>query len=128
MATRARPRPACRAQPPRARSVTSIRSASVAAYPAAPVSCPRGTCRTTMENESRIGKYALEEKLGEGGNGQVFAARDTVLGRRVALKLLHGQLITDATIAGRFRQEAQAMAQLSHPNVVVMHDFVSEGP
>jgi serine/threonine-protein kinase len=81
-----------------------------------------------MDNDLRIGKYALEEKLGEGGNGQVFAARDTVLGRRVALKLLHGQLITDATVAGRFRQEAQAMAQLSHPNVVVMHDFVSEGP
>ncbi len=81
-----------------------------------------------MENGSRIGKYALEEKLGEGGNGQVFAARDSVLGRRVALKLLHGQLITDATVAGRFRQEAQAMAQLSHPNVVVMHDFVSDGP
>ncbi len=81
-----------------------------------------------MDKDLRIGKYALEEKLGEGGNGQVFAARDTVLGRRVALKLLHGQLITDATVAGRFRQEAQAMAQLSHPNVVVMHDFVSEGP
>ncbi len=81
-----------------------------------------------METGSRVGKYALEEKLGEGGNGQVFAARDTVLGRRVALKLLHGQLITDATVAGRFRQEAQAMAQLSHPNVVVMHDFVADGP
>lgn len=81
-----------------------------------------------MEKDLRIGKYALEEKLGEGGNGQVYAARDTVLGRRVALKLLHGQLITDATVAGRFRQEAQAMAQLSHPNVVVMHDFVSDGP
>jgi serine/threonine-protein kinase len=81
-----------------------------------------------MENEPRIGKYVLEEKLGEGGNGQVYAARDSVLGRRVALKLLHGQLITDPNVAGRFRQEAQAMAQLSHPNVVVMHDFVADGP
>ncbi len=81
-----------------------------------------------MEPGSRIGKYVIEEKLGEGGNGQVYAARDSVLGRRVALKLLHGQLIADATIAGRFRQEAQAMAQLSHPNVVIMHDFIAEGP
>ncbi|MFO0681184.1 MAG: serine/threonine-protein kinase [Sandaracinus sp.] len=81
-----------------------------------------------MDPGSRIGKYVIEEKLGEGGNGQVYAARDSVLGRRVALKLLHGQLIADATIAGRFRQEAQAMAQLSHPNVVIMHDFVSDGP
>jgi serine/threonine protein kinase len=80
-----------------------------------------------MTAGTRIGKYVLEEKLGEGGNGAVFAARDSVLGRRVAVKLLHPQLVTDAAVAGRFRQEAQAMAQLSHPNVVVMHDFISDG-
>jgi serine/threonine-protein kinase len=80
-----------------------------------------------MDTGSRIGKYELEEKLGQGGNGAVYAARDTMLGRRVALKLLHGELVSDATVAGRFRQEAQAMAQLSHPNVVVMHDFVTDG-
>ena len=80
-----------------------------------------------METGARIGKYALEEKLGQGGNGEVYAARDTVLGRRVAVKVLHSQLVTDATVASRFRQEAQAMASLSHPNVVVMHDFVSDG-
>ncbi len=80
-----------------------------------------------MTAGTRIGKYDLEEKLGEGGNGAVFAARDSVLGRRVAVKLLHPQMLTDASVAGRFRQEAQAMAQLTHPNVVVMHDFISDG-
>jgi serine/threonine-protein kinase len=73
-----------------------------------------------------IGKYVVEGHLGEGGNGAVYAALDTVLGRRVALKLLHPQLVFDPQIAGRFRQEAQAMAQLNHPNVVTVHDFVGE--
>lgn len=56
----------------------------------------------------------------------MWAARDAVLGRRVALKLLHRHLLHDANIAARFRQEAQAMAQLNHPHVVTVHDFVGE--
>lgn len=79
-----------------------------------------------MEIGDRIGKYAVEARLGEGGNGTVYAARDAVLGRRVAIKLLHNDLVYDAQIAARFRQEAQAMAQLNHPNVVIVHDFVGE--
>ena len=77
-----------------------------------------------MQPGERIGKYVVEAPLGEGGNGAVFAARDAMLGRRVALKVLHPELINDPTIAARFRQEAQAMAQLSHPHVVIVHDFV----
>jgi serine/threonine-protein kinase len=73
-----------------------------------------------------IGKYVVEAHLGAGGNGAVYAALDTVLGRRVALKLLHPQLVFDPQVAGRFRQEAQAMAQLNHPNVVTVHDFVGD--
>jgi serine/threonine-protein kinase len=68
----------------------------------------------------------IETHLGAGGNGAVYAALDGVLGRRVALKLLHPQLVFDPQVAGRFRQEAQAMAQLNHPNVVTVHDFVGE--
>jgi serine/threonine protein kinase len=79
-----------------------------------------------MEPGTRIGKYVIEARLGEGGNGTVYAARDGVLGRRVAFKVLHPQLVYDAQIAARFRQEAQAMAQLNHPNVVIVHDFVGE--
>ncbi|MBX7190935.1 MAG: protein kinase [Sandaracinaceae bacterium] len=73
-----------------------------------------------------IGKYVVESLLGEGGNGAVYAGLDTVLGRRVALKLLHPQLVYDPHIAGRFRQEAQAMAQLNHPHVVTVHDLVGD--
>jgi serine/threonine-protein kinase len=79
-----------------------------------------------MQPGDRIGKYVVEAQLGEGGNGAVFAARDTILGRRVAIKVLHPEMIHDPTIAARFRQEAQAMAQLSHPNVVIVHDFVTD--
>lgn len=75
----------------------------------------------------RIGKYVVEEHLGSGGNGAVYVARDDVLGRRVALKLLHPQLAFESGFAGRFRAEASAMARLNHPNVVTVHDFVGEG-
>lgn len=74
----------------------------------------------------RIGKYEVVSLLGEGGNGAVYAARDSVLGRRVALKLLHRRFLHDAGIAGRFRAEAEAMARLNHPNVVTVFDFVGE--
>jgi serine/threonine-protein kinase len=71
-----------------------------------------------------IGKYRIESKLGEGGNGAVYEARDTVLGRRVALKVLHPRYVHDAELLGRFRAEAAAMARLSHANVVTVFDFV----
>ncbi len=79
-----------------------------------------------MDPGTRIGKYVVEARLGEGGNGTVYAARDAVLGRRVAIKMLHSHLVYDAQIAARFRLEAQAMAQLNHPNVVIVHDFIGE--
>ena len=56
----------------------------------------------------------------------MYAATDSVLGRRVALKLLHPMLMHDPQSAGRFRQEAQAMAQLNHPHVVTVFDFVGD--
>ena len=73
----------------------------------------------------RIGKYVIERLLGSGANGSVYLAKDEMLGRHVALKLLHPQLMHDVGIAGRFRQEASAMARLSHANVVVVYDFVA---
>ena len=69
----------------------------------------------------RIGRYALVSKLGEGGMGIVFAGLDDVLDRRVALKLLHVELDTDA-VRVRLLREAQALARLSHPNVVQVYE------
>jgi eukaryotic-like serine/threonine-protein kinase len=75
----------------------------------------------------RLGKYEIEALLGAGGHGSVYAARDTVLGRRVAIKLLHPKHTYDVESAARFRSEAEAMARLSHENVVTVHDFLAHG-
>lgn len=73
---------------------------------------------------SHIGRYHVEEPLGSGGVGVVYAARDPKLGRRVAVKLLRPDHdARDPVRAGeRLREEAQAMARLAHPNVVTVYD------
>ncbi|MFD6327395.1 serine/threonine-protein kinase [Streptomyces sp. NPDC058442] len=67
-------------------------------------------------------RYQLEELLGRGGMGEVWRARDEVLGRPVAVKLLLAGGI-DPSAAARFRQEAQTTARLNHPNIVAIYDF-----
>ena len=69
------------------------------------------------------GRYRLIELLGEGGMATVFRATDTGLGRDVALKLLRPEYLRDPDFSSRFRQEAQAAASLSHPNVVHVYDY-----
>jgi len=72
----------------------------------------------------RLGRYRLLGRLGEGGMGTVFAAHDEQLDRRVAVKLLHttrGK--SGATPLARLRREAQALARLSHPNVVQVFEI-----
>ncbi len=68
------------------------------------------------------------EVIGRGGMGVVYKARQRSLNRLVALKLLAPERVTDPAFAERFRREAQALALLSHPNIVTIHDFgVAEG-
>jgi eukaryotic-like serine/threonine-protein kinase len=67
----------------------------------------------------RIGRYAVLGQIGRGGMGTIYAAFDDDLDRRVAIKLLHA---TDEGDTGRLRREAQALAQLSHPNVVAVFE------
>ena len=68
------------------------------------------------------GRYELEELVGSGGMSSVFKARDTLLERRVALKVLHPHFTEDDAYVERFRREARAVAQLSHPNIVTVID------
>jgi eukaryotic-like serine/threonine-protein kinase len=70
----------------------------------------------------RLGRYVLGRLLGAGGMGEVFEAEDTTLNRRVAIKVLSGPAIDQASI-DRFRIEAQAIARISHPNILAIHDF-----
>lgn len=68
-------------------------------------------------------RYQLLERLGSGGMSDVFRARDLMLERSVAIKVLHEQYSNDSAFQQRFRQEARAAANLSHPNIVTVHDF-----
>jgi serine/threonine protein kinase/tetratricopeptide (TPR) repeat protein len=74
-----------------------------------------------------IGRYTVVRKLGEGGMGVVYAAYDEDLDRKVALKLLRGSLAKDERGRVRIRREAQALARLSHPNVVQVHEIGTWG-
>ena len=66
---------------------------------------------------SRMDQYELGELLGQGGMGAVYAAHDTTLGRRVAIKVLSGSLADSPVLSRRFEREARLAAQLAHPNV-----------
>ena len=69
------------------------------------------------------GRYRLVELLGQGGMATIYRATDTGLNRDVALKLLRPEYLRDPDFSSRFRQEAQAAASLSHPNVVTVYDY-----
>lgn len=77
-----------------------------------------------------LGHYEILRSLGRGGMGEVFLARDTQLGREVALKLLPADLAADAGRRARFKREAQVVASLNHPHVVTVHavDEVDDRP
>jgi serine/threonine protein kinase len=68
-------------------------------------------------------RYQLLEKLGSGGMAVVFRARDQMLERYVAIKVLREDYSANEAFQNRFRQEARAAANLSHPNIVTVHDF-----
>ena len=77
----------------------------------------------SLEPGTTLGPYRVLDKLGEGGMGEVYAARDTRLDRDVALKVLPGGLAADPEALARFEREARAVAALSHPNILAIHDF-----
>ena len=68
------------------------------------------------------GRYEIIKLLGEGGMANVYLAEDVILGRRVAVKVLRGDLANDEKFVRRFQREALAASSLSHPNIVEMYD------
>jgi eukaryotic-like serine/threonine-protein kinase len=72
------------------------------------------------------GRYRLEAQIGKGGMSTVYRAFDTVLERPVAIKLMHREIASDADQLERFRREARAVAQLSHPHIVTVVDAGEE--
>jgi serine/threonine protein kinase/sugar lactone lactonase YvrE len=81
-----------------------------------------------LTSGTRLGPYEILAPLGAGGMGEVYRARDTRLGREVAVKVLPAAFATDPDRLRRFEQEARAAGALNHPNILVLHDVgVHEG-
>src|SRR5262245_48401602 len=72
---------------------------------------------------TRIGVYEVTAKIGEGGMGEVYRARDPRLGRDVAIKVLPPAFATDPDRLQRFEQEARATAAVNHPNILAVYDI-----
>ena len=74
----------------------------------------------------RLGPYEIIAPLGAGGMGEVYRARDAKLDREVAVKVLPARLMEDEEALARFEREAKAVAALSHPSILAIHDFGRE--
>src|ERR1041385_1014931 len=80
---------------------------------------PVGSAPTELVEGAQFGRFRIEQRLGAGAMGVVYVAHDTQLGRRVAVKVLRNQ---SGPAEARLLREAQVMARLAHPNVVVLYD------
>jgi len=76
-----------------------------------------------LTSGTKLGPYEIQSLLGAGGMGEVYRARDTRLGREVALKVLPESFARDTDRLRRFEQEARAVAALNHPNILALHDI-----
>jgi serine/threonine-protein kinase len=73
-----------------------------------------------------VGRYLIEDELGQGGMSAVYKATDSNLRRVVAVKIIHRHLSRDPQFVRRFEAEATAVAQFRHPNIVQVYDFDNE--
>src|SRR3954470_8283242 len=80
-----------------------------------------------FEPGSRLGPYEIAARIGAGGMGEVYRARDTRLDRTVAIKILTGALAADPESRQRFEQEARAIAALNDPHICTIHDVGRDG-
>jgi serine/threonine protein kinase/Tfp pilus assembly protein PilF len=81
------------------------------------------TPRVTLTSGTKLGDYEVKSLLGSGGMGEVYRARDSRLGRDVAIKVLPSSLSADSDRLRRFEQEARAAAALNHPNILAVHQM-----
>jgi serine/threonine-protein kinase len=73
-----------------------------------------------------LGHYRILERIGAGGMGEVYRARDELLGRDVAIKVLPSDLVADESVRKRLRKEAQALSKLNHPNIEILFELGSQ--
>src|SRR5678809_1330770 len=77
-----------------------------------------------------IGNYVVRQKLGEGGMGSVYLAEHPAIGKKVALKVLHAEFASNQEVVSRFFNEARAVNDIGHPNIVDIVDYgvLAAGP
>ena len=81
-----------------------------------------------FELPKQLGRFSIERELGRGGFGVVFLAEDSALGRRVALKVPHPEVLVTPEFRRRFLREAEAASRLDHPHIVPVYEVGDEGP
>ncbi|HSP14120.1 MAG TPA: protein kinase [Thermoanaerobaculia bacterium] len=79
-----------------------------------------------LESGTRLGPYEIVERVGVGGMGEVYRARDTRLSRDVAIKILPAEFASDASMRQRFEREAKTISALNHPHICTLHDVGRE--
>jgi serine/threonine protein kinase len=80
-----------------------------------------------LTSGTKLGPYEIQAALGAGGMGEVYRARDTRLGRDIAVKVLPESFAGDADRLQRFEQEARVLGTLSHPNLLAIYDVGTQG-
>ena len=80
-----------------------------------------------LEVGTKLGTYTIQAAIGAGGMGEVYRAKDTKLGREVAIKVLHEALRQDAERLARFEREARVLASLNHPGIATLYGLETEG-
>src|SRR5207237_9338867 len=77
----------------------------------------------TIPAGTKLGRYEIRSKIGEGGMGEVYRAYDPKMNREIAIKILPAAFSADKGRLARFEQEAQAAGALNHPNILVIHNI-----
>jgi serine/threonine protein kinase len=77
----------------------------------------------TISSGTKLGSYEIVSRIGAGGMGEVWRAKDAKIGRDVAIKVLPASLVADADRLQRFEQEARAAGTLNHPNLVTIYEL-----
>src|SRR5438552_3194858 len=80
-----------------------------------------------LSSGSRLGSYEILAPLGQGGMGEIYRARDSKLGREVAIKILASAFTTDAERGARFEREAHVLASLNHPHIGAIYGIEEAG-